>query len=61
MTSISIDTVEALCGFSGLKVPEPELRVLATMLERQLDAFRAVEQLDLQETNPAGKFEPDWA
>jgi hypothetical protein len=60
MTPIALETVDALCGFMRLKVAEPELRVLAGMLERQNEAFRAVEELDLQETIPAGRFEPDW-
>jgi Asp-tRNA(Asn)/Glu-tRNA(Gln) amidotransferase C subunit len=60
MSNITEETVEALCGLASLKVPGHDLRVLAGMLERHVAAFHVVEELDLEEVGPAGKFEPDW-
>jgi hypothetical protein len=43
----------------GLEVPEQDLPVLTEMLERHLEAFRVVEQME-DEPVPSLTFKADW-
>lgn len=57
---VAEQTVSRLADIAGIELPEEDVAPLAGALAAHLEAFRAVDAMDLGDTDQAVVFDPRW-